>query len=398
MTEVCVMIEQLLRTHLHSKKSGMRWVFVFKAIGIFGILLIIVTGCKKAGPLEGNGNNHKNNCIPCIQPGTLQSLDFEDKFAIRMAVEGNYLYVCAASNGLWRKNITKTCGWEYLGLADTSLGRYTNVGVLDVDVKGDEILVAYNGGAPHILPESTIGIWRSTNSGKNWFRSDSGIPETIDFGLECNIITGIQRSPHKQEIILADAGFAATYRSTSNGYSWLLLRGRRGVLLYTGGLAWHPYKKGEVWFFGGTSTFAPYLCVINDFGENFKSCVDFIKLGYPSDGIVSDVAFDVGDSNVVYASTSEGLIKTTDGGFTWRTNIRPDTGFVYCILEDPRRSGILYLGGGKRIYYSSDSAQTIKTIEKINTDWISSLALDTTTNLLFIGTTKGVYSLKVVCN
>lgn len=379
--------------------KGVRWVFVLFTKFIFAAVLaiLILNGCRKAGPVEGNGSD-TNNCFPSIQAGTLQSLGFEDKFAIRMVVEDTYLYVCAASNGLWRRNITEMDDWEYLGLADTSLGRYDNVGVLDVDVKGDDILVAYNGCGRHVPTDSTVGIWRSINGGREWFRSDSGIPETIDFRLECNIITSIQRSPHKEEILLADIGFAATYRSISNGSSWSLLRGRRGIIYNIGKLVWHPHKFGEVWFFGETGLFAPYLCVSNNFGKEINSCVNFINLGYPSDGSVSDVAFDVGNPNIVYASTTEGLIKTTDGGFTWQTNIRPDTGFINSIIEDPRRSGVLYLAGGRRVYYSSDGAQTINTIEKINTNWISSLALDIKTNQLFIGTTKGVYSLKVVCN
>jgi hypothetical protein len=327
----------------------------------------------------------------------LQSLGFEDKFAMRMVVEEKYLYVCAASNGLWRKNIFDMTEWEYLGLADTSLGRYTNVGVLDVDVKGDDILVAYNGCGRHVPTDSTVGIWRSTNAGENWFRSDCGIPESITDPYECNIITSIQRSPKFSDLVIAVLG-PAVYLSTNDGFRWQLIRGNRGVFANTDYVRWHRHKQDEVWFFGITSVFAPYLLCAVNYGRTVKNGVNFNSLGFPSDGSVDDVAFDIGNTNIIYASTTQGLIKTTDGGYTWQTNIRPDTGFINSIIEDPRRSGVLYLGGGKRVYYSSDGAQTINTIEIINTNWISTLALDIKTNQLFIGTTNGVYSLKVVCN
>ncbi len=43
-----------------------------------------------------------------ISPGPhtrIESLGFNDKFALYMIIEEPYLYVCAGSDGLWRMNI-----------------------------------------------------------------------------------------------------------------------------------------------------------------------------------------------------------------------------------------------------------------------------------------------------
>lgn len=76
-----------------------------------------------------------------------ESLGFEDKLAIRLRLYKPHLYVCAGSDGLWRKDIeSEYTDWEYLGLADTSLGHYLNRGVMDVLINSenpDVMLVAF---------------------------------------------------------------------------------------------------------------------------------------------------------------------------------------------------------------------------------------------------------------
>ena len=53
-----------------------------------------------------------------------RSLGFKDKLALRLVLSDPYLYVCSGSKGLWRKNIRQNGEYEFLGLADTSLGDY----------------------------------------------------------------------------------------------------------------------------------------------------------------------------------------------------------------------------------------------------------------------------------
>jgi photosystem II stability/assembly factor-like uncharacterized protein len=329
--------------------------------------------------------------------GIVEFLGFQDKFALRMVLSEPYLYVCAGSDGVWRRDIRRMNQWQYLGLRDTSLGKYTNVGALDMDVFGEDILVAYNGSASHVPAESTVAVWRSTNSGITWSRSDRGIPESITYPFEPNTLSSLQRSPHNTQIVLGKVG-AAIYRSSDSGHTWMLVDGRRGAAVNLDYVRWNPFRSGEVWFYGETSVFAPYMFRLTDYGETFGGSVNFNALGFPSDGAVNNVAFDAGTPDIVYAATSYGIIKTTDGGYTWRANALRllGNGFVFCMAHHPSIGGLLYLAGGRRVYVTRDRGTSIHLIGEIERGFITSLVLDTQGNQLFVGTTEGgIYALKL---
>jgi hypothetical protein len=324
------------------------------------------------------------------------SLGFEGKLVLHLEVEHQYLYVCAGAEGVWRRDIRRTeSNWENLGLQDTTLSRSRNVGAVDFDVLENDILVAYISPAAQAHPESTVSVWRSTNAGVGWFRSDRGIPETIDFKLETNILTGIKRSPHEPHIIMGEME-SASYRSVDSGSGWSLLRGRRGIVSGTGRVRWHPFRPGEVWLFGTTGIYSPYCGAYQDYGLTPKTGVNFDSLGFPSDGEVDDMAFDCRDLDVVYASTSYGVIKSTDGGSSWLRNaiVLPDSGFVHCLANHPSRGNALYLAGGQCVYVTYDAGSKVQLLARLSRGSITSLAWDEEGNQLLIGTTDGgIYSL-----
>lgn len=344
-------------------------------------LLSIQFGCKDSGtePIAAQ----------------LEFLGFEDKFALRMVLSEPYLYVCAGSDGVWKMNIRQTdSDWKYLGLRDTSLGKYGNVGALDIDVLGEDILVAYNGSAPHIPADSTISVWRSTNGGQSWDRSDRGIPESIPDPYEQNTLTSLQRSPHQPNIVMGLID-PTTYRSLDGGNSWAMNSGVRGVFSGDGDVRWHPFKAGEVWFFGSAALFYPYCFGMQNYGIVAKASVNFDSLGFPPDGAVNDIAFDAGNPDIIYAATSQGIIKSYDGGYTWRTGMirLPDNGFVTRLANHPIVGGTIYMGGGKSIYRSTNAGKNVNKIGEVESGFIQSLAFDNQGNQLFIGTTEGIYAL-----
>ncbi|MFZ0390174.1 MAG: hypothetical protein WAN36_06915 [Calditrichia bacterium] len=353
-------------------------------------IVIIQFGCDRVfDPLTANTECNFENA-------TIEFLGFDDKLALRMALEEPYLYVCAGSDGVWKRDISNMGDWQFLGLQDSSLGKYTNVGAIDIDVLNSDILVAYNGAAPHVAPESTVSVWRSTNGGMDWFRSDSGIPESIEDPFEYNILTSLQRSPHQPNIIIGCIE-SIVYRSTNNGSYWTLLTGVRGVVLNRGYVRWHPFRSGEVWFFGTAGLFYPYCFSLRSYGRVPKTRINFDSLGFPSDGDVYDVAFNAGNPDIVYAATSLGVIKSADGGYTWRKDALriPDYNFVFQMAHHPSVGGILYLAGGKQIYATCDGGKTVRSIGEVDRGFITSLVLDIQGNQLFIGTTEGgIYALK----
>jgi len=327
---------------------------------------------------------------------TITQHGFDDKYALRLDFSDPYLYVAAGSDGVWKKDVGDLSGeWQYLGLRDTSLGKYTDVGALDIDVLENDILVAYNGSAPHILPDSSVSVWRSTNGGVDWFRSDNGIPETIDDQYEYNIFTSLQRSPHQPNIVIGGID-AAKYRSTDGGINWSMLSGQRGVAVGDCLVRWNPFQPGEIWYFGETALFAPYFSVSKDYGLERKAGLPWDSLGCTYDGAVYDVAFDAGDPDIVYATSSCGLLKTSDGGYTWERNALqiPDDGLVYRMIHHPSEGKVLFLAGSRQIYATFNGGVNVQKIGEIEKGFITSLIWGSAVNQLFIGTTEGgIYEL-----
>lgn len=354
-------------------KSFMGWVIV-----IASSMVATEFGCTDYGVSPDSQN--------------AQFLGMDGKLVTKLAYRKPYLYAGAAANGVWCRDLGKMTDWKYLGLADTRLGNYANVGVLDLDVRGNDILVAYNGEYPSVDLASTVGIWRSTDGGGNWFRSDSGIPETIDFTLEGNSISCCQRSPDRPDIAIALIA-AATYRSADGGYNWSLVSGRRGIIGGDDHLRWNPFQPGESWCFGSSSVFEPYLVCFEDYTANVKAIVNFSALGFPPSLIVSDVAFDCSNPKVIHVATSMGLVNSTDGGYTWSVGNAqiPDNGYVRFLIEHSSQPDVLFLSGGTSVYYSTDGGETIRVLARVP-HFVCSMAVDEEGERVFIGSTEGVYS------
>ncbi len=158
-------------------------------------------------------------------------------------------------------------------------------------------------------------------------------------------------------------------------------------------MRWNPYQPGECWRWGTSSVFQPYLGAAKDYYLNGKVGVDFIKLGFPSDQIVSDVAFDCGNPNIIHVATSMGLMKSTDGGYNWVVGkaIIPNNDYVAFIIEHRSKPGVLFLSGDVFVYYSIDRGETIKVLSQLP-QVVQSMAIDEDERRLFVASSKGIYS------
>jgi hypothetical protein len=323
---------------------------------------------------------------------TLTFIGFRGKYALDLEYEEPFLYACAGPKGVWKKNISTNSDWQYLGLEDTSFGNNTSRGALNIDVNGNNILVAYNGPNDTCRPDQCVGIWGSTNGGTNWFRSDNGIPESIIDTFEYNAIHDLERSTFNPNRLFAIYG-PALYVSTDNGSSWALY-GLRGFMANKDNVRWNPMKENELWAFGETSTFAPYLALSKTGGISFDFGVDFVQLGFPNDGNVSDIAFDQESSLIIYVVINRTLIKSTDGGKKWITAgfSIPGRGFIRNIIEDKKKAGVIFMGGLNEVFYTKDGGSKIYLLTQLPNETIISLEIDNIKNILFIGTNDGIYS------
>lgn len=311
-------------------------------------------------------------------------LGFEDKFAVRLVLAEPYLYVCAGSDGLWKRNIREMTSWECLGFVDTSLGKYFNVGVVDVDVKGNDIIISYN--PVHVESWISTGIWRSTDGGRTWLRSDNGIP---DSSWPYSVYGNVQRAPHNPNIAVTSSG-GAVFRSTDGGSTWVLIAGQRGGMANRDLVKWQFNREGVVWFFGESAIFSPYLDYSEDYGLTFTSGV---LPRVPVDNAVYDIGFDATAPYTLYVGMQGAMIKTTNGGRSWIVPMftHPEGAFIRSIVAHPRIQGFLYFAAGRTLYYSINGGNTVYSIQSPNHTQILSMIYDEYDDSLIMGTETGIF-------
>ncbi len=268
-----------------------------------------------------------------VDYGGWEDLNFPVKGVRRLFLDDPFLYVCAGQYGLWRRDVDKLTPWEYLGLGDTTPNM--GDGVLDVDASGSDILVAYYGRNVLNL-DSAVAVWRSTDGGKNWMRADSGITNTIDPGLELNLITTVKRSPHKRNIVLAQYMDAALYKSIDAGISWTMLRGSRGIFANYGAMRWNPYSEGEIWEWGAHAVgITTFLNIYSDYGAVPRTNIGTDRAG--------PLAFNPKNKSHVFYARFD-LLETRDGGITWYTHndikVMSYKVLALEVIENPQRNNL----------------------------------------------------------
>lgn len=111
----------------------------------------------------------------------------------------------------------------------------------------------------------------------------------------------------------------------------------------------------------------------------------------------SALAFNPSAPDTVYASTSQSLFKSTNGGTSWATatpEIAPGVAWATTIAIEPTAQGPIYAGTrGYGIFKSMDGGSSWTEVNNgLNNLHIQALALDPTTlGTIFAGTSDGVF-------
>ena len=317
-----------------------------------------------------------------------KSLGFLDKFAIRLVLSEPYLYVCAGSDGLWRLDIStkSSINWEYMGLADTSLGDYLNRGVLDVVPNLSDpntMIVAYATGKA-----VDHGVFKSEDGGITWVPSDSG--------MEVELNDEIYYShPHKfikypSQIVSSGTQI---FSSDDFGKSWI----NKGIVwgpvtgVATNALKYHPKKTSNIWIGGESVYFGPILLFSLDTGNSW----DFVDLGkiIPVDNAVFSIAFDPEDENIIYVGMQGAIIKSNDGGQSWIVPLFTNgNGNNFRAIEsDPQNQNHLWASSGSTIVEPIDGGITWKEIPSPIEFKVLDMLWDDMARSLYLATEHGIY-------
>jgi len=186
---------------------------------------------------------------------------------------------------------------------------------------------------------------RSRDGGTTW-------TELASPGLG-GIFSSFAADPRRPAVLYAgseeqsgnDRPFCHLARSTNGGRSWTCLAGEASVY------AIQVEPK--------TST--PYVIAAgNMFVLAGGTAFELRGTGLPANGTRA-FAFDPQRAGTLYAATTEGVFKTTNGGRSWtRASRGLPAGEAYSVAVDPQRSGVVYAGFQGRVFRSLDAGRTWK--------------------------------------
>ncbi|HWY56127.1 MAG TPA: YCF48-related protein [Terriglobales bacterium] len=214
------------------------------------------------------------------------------------------------------------------------------------------------------------GVFRSTDSGKNWQRISSS-------NQEIHNIESIAVDPKNPAVVYAGTWHLAW--KTDDG-----------------GASWHHINKGMI---EDSDVFSIIVDSTNPSVVFASACSGIYKSQSAGDSFqkIQGIPFsarrtrvlkqDPTNSAIVYAGTTEGLWKTTDAGKTWTRVSNPDV-VVNDVMVDPRNSQRVFLATDRAgVLASDDGAHTFLTSNHGYTHrYVTSILADKNdSNTLFVG-------------
>lgn len=214
-------------------------------------------------------------------------------------------------------------------------------------------------------------------------------------GKQNDTIVSIALHPTNPRIVYVSTN-NSVYKSRDGGQSW----GRMATDLSTYrvlSLAVDPQYPATV--YAGTMTDAVYKSP--DGGQHWMPYNAGLK-GHIS--VVNQFIFDPRTSETIYAATTVGVFRSTNGGRMWEERMKgmKEVHIVVALAIDPTRPTILYAGTTGGVYRSRDSTESW---HKTNTGLIPPEVLDASMSLgintlsadpvnpdtVYAGTTKGLF-------
>lgn len=194
------------------------------------------------------------------------------------------------------------------------------------------------------------GVWKSTDSGKNW-------AQTVAFATAAIKPVKIDKV-NIRRMVFDPSDHNTIYLATEeNGI----------IYTYDGGVSWRQFKalnKGKV---RGVAVDSKAKCILYAIAENklFKSndCGRFWdNIYYHQNAAVAltDIVIDHFNTSNIYLANSAGeVLKSANGGQTWSTVERVDKAIFLDLVMDPKDSRVLYAASQKHgIYKTADAGKS----------------------------------------
>src|SRR5438445_721341 len=213
-------------------------------------------------------------------------------------------------------------------------------------------------------------LFKTTDGRSSWLASGTGLPNIR--------INGIYVDPHAPTTIYLSMYGGRIFKSIDGGESWhgtSVAVGGPYPAIPVAGIVFDPQIPGTAYAAGGGG-----IVKTIDGGSTWRTII----AGFPANAGIRSIAIDPKIPTTLYAgivpnsaSQARGVFKSTDGGATWRSTSLTDVAVVVLVI-DPQTSTTLYAGtDGNHVFKSTDGGDTWRAVrEGLSIENVYSLAID----------------------
>jgi photosystem II stability/assembly factor-like uncharacterized protein len=249
--------------------------------------------------------------------------------------------------------------------------------------------------SPNVVYASTLdqGVLKSTDGGRTWSVANTGLPVPPRSPIRVDVLALDPRSPN---VLYAGTGLGV-FKTRDGARTWKLAStgidfgrdplGHRLVEGFVWAIAIDPVRTSTVYAAGNgvwksTNGGASWKHVLRNGALNLAVDPRRPEIVCASGGFQSQAS-----RNSIY--------KTVNGGRSWRATGPAgliDNYFGHPIVVDPRPPGIIYAGGSRGLFASTNQGRTWSQRLPLRSasSGVNAIALDPSrANVLYLGTTQG---------
>ncbi|HVD62564.1 MAG TPA: hypothetical protein VNC11_16945 [Gemmatimonadaceae bacterium] len=360
-----------------STNGGVSFSPIFDGQGSFSIGTVVIDPANRNVVWVGSGENNAQRVV-AYGDGVYKSIDGGKSWTNmglkhsehigRILIDprnSDVVYV-AAQGPLWKgggdRGLYKTTDggktWTNILKGDND---WTGVNDVQLDPRNPDILVAttwqrvrrvytFIAGGPG------SGVWRSTDAGKTWTKSQSGFP-SVDLGR-----IGLARSPANPDVVYAIADAAdrkgGFFRSRDGGASWEKMSDTQSGSNYYNEIFADPKNVDRVYAIDAI------LQVTDDGGKTFH------RVGERNKHVDNHVVWiDPDETAHLVVGDDGGVYETFDGGKTWRFAANIPITQYYRVATDNSKPFYRIFGGAQDNFSVGGPSRTRNTTGPTNADW-----------------------------
>jgi photosystem II stability/assembly factor-like uncharacterized protein len=359
-----------------STNGGISFAPIFDGQGSFSIGALAIDHANPNVIWVGTGENNAQRVV-AYGDGIYKSIDGgrswtnvglkQSEHIARIVIDPrnpDVVYV-AAQGPLWRKGgdrgVYKTTDggktWtKILGVDD-----WTGANDIQLDPRNPDLLIAttwqrHRRVFTFVAGGPGSGVWRSTDAGKTWTKSQSGFPD-VDLGR-----IGLSMSPADPSVVYAIADAAESkggfFRSRDGGASWEKMSGYQSGSNYYNEIFADPKDVDRVY------AVEPILQVTEDGGKTFH------RVGERNKHVDNhSVWIDPDETAHIVVGSDGGVYESFDQGKTYRFVANLPITQYYRVATDDSRPFYRVFGGAQDNFSVGGPSRTRNTSGITNSDW-----------------------------